>query len=213
MAPSGTPRSAVSLASQTDSGELGTRLSWFDVLPACEAWLRDDVATSARIAGELEATLGQRASVDRNALATSLGYWYLALGQRRAAERMFLRLSDTAGRSYHLAVLASEYGEFDQVRRYVATLSGLMDPSVFTVGFPTLDPRLLPMAEVLVSSWEKKIEESDVKLLRGQIALMRGFTQKARTLLENSIAIREDRFGCSRVVGVCWRRLLLDESR
>jgi hypothetical protein len=88
--------SAVSLMSQVDSGELQSRRSWFEVLPACEAWLRDDITESTRSAQDLERSLSGRAGVDRNALTTSLGYWYLALGQRRAAEQMFSRLPDTA---------------------------------------------------------------------------------------------------------------------
>ena len=186
---------AVTLASQMESGELQSRRSWFDLLPACEAWLRDDAPTSARLAGALEATLSQREGAERNAVATSLGYWYMALGQQRAAERVFLRLPDAAGRPYHLAVLASEYGEPDQVRKHVAALSGSMDASFFMVGLPTLDARVLPLAEEIVSQWEKKVDEPDAKLLRGQLALMRGQTQKARALLEESITVREDRFG------------------
>jgi tetratricopeptide (TPR) repeat protein len=186
---------AVSLVSQLDSGDMQSRRSWFDVLPACEAWLRDDVVESSRIAQDLEATLSQRAGADRSALTTSLGYWYLALGQRRAAERMFLRLPDTEGRLYHLAVVASENGESGRVRKYVAALAGSMDISFFMLGLPTQDARVLPAAVELVNHWEKKIDEPDVKLLHGQIALMRGYVRKARTLLEESIAVREDRFG------------------
>lgn len=189
--------SAVSLVSQLDSGELRSRRSWFDILPACEAWLRNDVTESARIAQNLEATLSQRADADRNALTTSLGYWYLALGQRRASERMFLRLPDTEGRAYHLTVLASFYGESDRVRKYMAAFAGSMDPSFFMLGLPTGDARVLPIAEELVNHWEKKIDEPDMKLVQGQIALMKGHAQKARTLLEESIAVREDRSGAA----------------
>jgi tetratricopeptide (TPR) repeat protein len=186
---------AVNLASEMESGELQSRRSWFDVLPACEAWLRDDVSSSARIASELEATLTKRDAPDRHALATSLGYLYMALGQRRAAERVFTRLPEAAWRSYHLAVLASESGDDEQLRRYVSALTDPPEASFFMVGLPTLDTRLLPQAEEIVSRWEKKIEESDAKLVRGQIALMRGETRKARALLEASIAVREDRYG------------------
>ena len=146
------------------------------------------------MAGELEATLSQRHGAARQALTTSLGYLYLALGQRIPAERMFRRLPDTEG-SYHLAVVASHYGDLDQANKHLAALTGPVDPSTLTRGLPRLDARGLPLAADLVADWEKQVEEPDAKLLRGQLALMRGRAAEARTLLGSSIDLREDRFG------------------
>jgi Tetratricopeptide repeat len=186
--------SAANLASQFGSGELQSRRSWLEILPACEAWLADDVARSAGMARDLEATLSQRHGPDRQALTTSLGYLYLALGQRLAAERMFLRLPETEG-PYHLAVVASYHGEPDTANRHFADLTGAVDPAALTLGLPALDARALPLAARLVAGWEKKVEEPDAKLLRGQLALMRGHTAKAKVLLGSSIDLREDRLG------------------
>jgi tetratricopeptide (TPR) repeat protein len=201
--------SAASLASQLDSGELQSRRSWFEILPVCEAWLADDVAKSATMARALEATLSQRHGTDRHALTTSLGYLYLGLGQRLAAERMFLRLPDTEG-PYHLAVVASHYGEQDQANKHFTALSRSVGPSTLTVGLPALDAHVLPLASELVTAWEKQIEEPDGTLLRGQLALMKGRAAEARALLGRSIDLREDRFdaralSASQGVATAWK--------
>jgi tetratricopeptide (TPR) repeat protein len=186
--------SAANLASRFDSDELQSRRSWLEILPACEAWLADDVARSARMARELEATLAQRHGPDRQALTASLGYLYLALGQRLAAERMFHRLPETEG-PYHLAVVASYHGEPETANRHFADLTGAVDPAALMLGLPTLDARAAPLATTLVAGWEKTVEEPDAKLLRGQLALMTGDTAKAKVLLASSIDLREDRLG------------------
>jgi hypothetical protein len=186
--------SAANLASQFDSDELQSRRSWLEILPACEAWLADDATRSAKIARDLEGTLSQRLGPDRQALTTSLGYLYLALGQRLAAERMFLRLPGNEG-PYHLAIVASYHGEPDTASRHFADLTDAVDPAALTLGLPALDARALPLAATLVAGWEKNVEEPDAKLLRGQLALMRGHAEQAKALLRSSIDLREDRLG------------------
>ena len=99
---------AVTLASQMESGETraGGHGSTF-----CRRARRGCATTCRRRRGSgarSRPTLSQREGAERNAVATSLGHRYMALGQQRAAERVFLRLPDVAGRPYHLAVLASE---------------------------------------------------------------------------------------------------------
>ncbi len=187
--------SAVSLVSQLDSGDMQARLSWFEILPACEAWLRDDGAEATRIAQNLEETLTRRAGADRETLTTSLGYTYLALGHRRAAERMFRALPKSESRLYQLAVVASRYGMSEQANGYFAALNDFADPPALVVGLPAMDARLLPRADELVTNWEKELDEADANLLRGQLALMRGRVATAIPLLARSIELREDRFG------------------
>ena len=186
--------SAANLASQFDSDELQSRRSWLEILPACEAWLADDATRSAKIARDLESTLSQRPGPDRQALTTSLGYLYLALGQRLAAERMFLRLPGKEG-SYHLAIVASYHGEPGTASRHFADLTDAVDPAALTLGLPWLDARAVPLAAALVAGWEKNVEDPDAKLLRGQLALMRGHAEQAKALLRSSIDLREDRLG------------------
>jgi tetratricopeptide (TPR) repeat protein len=202
---------AASLVSHLDSGEMYSRRSWLDVLGACEAWLRDDVSASARMAGELQTSLPRRVGMDRNALTTALGYWYLALGQRQVAEQMFSRLPESVGRSYHLGVVAAQYGDSRSALKYLEQTAASTDPSPFFLGVPFLDPAALPIAERLLARRPQKIDDADRALLRGQMALMKGDLENARVLLEESIEIREDRFGApalaaSSGIAVSWRK-------
>ena len=186
---------AANIASQLGSGELQSRKSWLEVIPACRAWLRDDIDEAVRIAHELEATLPLRDGPDREALTTSLGYSYLALGQRRAAERMFQRLPSDPARRYHSAVVAGSFADADKLDEYFAEPAESPAPPTMVRGLPSLDARLFPSALRRVDAWAKDLEEADEQLLRGQLALMRGRSAQARTLLGRSIDLREDRNG------------------
>jgi len=191
---------------QVDSRQLQARRAWFDILPVCEAWLQDDVARSTRIANELEETLSRRETTGRDALIIALGYSYLALGERRSAERMFGRLPKTEGRLYHLAVVASQFDGPDQVRKSLTEVSDPTTAGIVTLGVPMLGTGTLLRADDLVAEWAKNPggEEADKRLIRGQRALMQGHTQQARLLLASSIDLREDRSGTAALTASEW---------
>jgi tetratricopeptide (TPR) repeat protein len=185
---------AADLAASLDLGELQGRATWLQMFPACEAWIRNDLVTAGRIATELEHGLSTRIGTERDVLTTNLGYFYLTLGQQRAAERMFERLPRADGRYYHLIVTKVQEPTSDRVRQ---SLLDLQEPSAaaFFVGVPFLNSRLLRQTEPLLSAWERRADEADSELIRGQIALVKGRATEAITLLQRSIELREDRSG------------------
>jgi hypothetical protein len=139
-------------------------------------------------------------------LITALGYSYLTLGQRHAAERMFGRLPKTAGRLYHLAVVSSQFDGPDQVRKSLADAGDPAHGRAVTVGVPMLGTGTLLRADDLVAAWMKDGggDEPDARLLRGQLALMQGHTKEARLLLASSIDLREDRSGTAALSASEW---------
>ncbi len=196
---------AAGQVSDTDSGDLQSQRSWLAILPACKAWLRDDVREALRIVDALESTLVERHGADRDAMTTSLGYMYLALGRRHAADRAFRKLPHSGDRLYHLAVLASHFGNEQELREYFQAQPDPTSAAASFHGFPTLDRRWSSPASELLGRWMKSLDTADATLARGQVALMQGRTAEARRLLRQSIDLREDRFGTpalSALVGI-----------
>jgi tetratricopeptide (TPR) repeat protein len=186
---------AASQISDRDPGDLQSRRSWLEILPACKAWLRDDVGEALRIVDDLESTLTERHGADRDAMSTALGYMYLALGRRQAADRTFRRLPQSADRLYHLAVLGSHFGDEEPVRQYFQAQPDPTRAAASFHGFPTLDGRWSPPTSGLLDRWTKSLDAADASLASGQVALMQGRTAEARRLLQESIDLREDRSG------------------
>ena len=186
---------AAAQVSEKDPAVLQSRRSWMTILPACKAWLRDDVQGTLGMINDLESKLGERHGADREAMTTSVGYMYLALGLRDAAERVVRRSPQSADRLYHLAVMGSHFGDTREVQDYFTALPDPASASASFHGFPMLDARWAGQTSLLLDKWRSRMDAADLALLRGQVALMGGLTTDAVRLLTESVASREDRHG------------------
>jgi tetratricopeptide (TPR) repeat protein len=196
------------MATQHDPVELQERAAWLPLYPACEAWLKDDVRAALRLANGVEASLGGRPSAEREALTLGLGYFYLTLGQIRAAEQMFERLP-RGRRFYHLAIAASQSGQRAKVAALMTQAQDTERPLSLTLGLPSLDAGLLPEAAQLARNQD--VDEADSAMVRGQFALMNGRLDEALALLTSSIQLREDplepaALAARRAMAEVWRR-------
>jgi tetratricopeptide (TPR) repeat protein len=201
---------ASSIAAQHDAVELQERAAWLQTFPACEAWLKDDLPAAIRLARELEQSLGNRTRAERAGLTVGLGYFYLTLGQMRSAERIFERLPREE-RFYHLAIVASQAGRPNRVAEHLADAPDAANSSLLTLGLPRFDAHLLPHVAQLVAAWDRGAEEADIKLRRGQLALMNGRLDAALALLASSIHLRDDpmsppALAAREAIAEAWRR-------
>jgi tetratricopeptide (TPR) repeat protein len=207
---------AAAQISETDPQDMQSRRSWLAILPACKAWLRDDIRGALRAVEELELTLPSRQGADRQAMLTSIAYMYLALGRRAAAEHMLRELAHAGDRLYHLAMVGAHFGDQRSIREYFESNPEPTSPWAAFHGLPAIDRRWFSQADAVMRQWTTNLEAADQVLVRGQLALMRGATSEAIKLLNESIAMREDRSGApalSAKFGVARAFSLRDDSR
>jgi tetratricopeptide (TPR) repeat protein len=191
---------AADLASKMDAGELRRNKLWLQILPACEAWLQNDVPRAVRLASELDSDWSHRPVAERDALALGLGYVYLTLGHLDRAELTFRRLPRGEWRDYHLALVRSHYGVSLTVIDHTRAVAKLGRASGFPLGLPALDSRLLPLLGDFLTRSDADLEDPDILLIRGQVGLVKGLLDQAIPLLERSIRLRDDPFAPAALV-------------
>ena len=182
-------------------------VSWLTLLPVWEHWLAGDPGQALAELERATQTVSFRSQRARDAWINQAGDTYLTLGALQAAEEMFRQVSLEDARRIGLAEVAWARGDLQaatqQLGQYTGAARGLSDAgsvrwmfgamvwprfgdSTWALEFMTNPPSLPPGLA----------EEID-KLVRGQVALTRGETVTAITLLEESLVARHPRMGRS----------------
>ncbi len=163
------------------------RVAWLTLLPVWEHWLAGDPGQALAELERATQTVSFRSQRARDAWAGQAGNAYLTLGALQAAEEMFRQFSFENARRMGLAEVAWARGDLqaatqqlgqskDAPRMIRAMVWPRFGESTWALEFMTNPPSLPP--------W--MAEETD-KLVRGQVALTRGETVTAITLLEESL--------------------------
>ena len=172
-------------------------VAWLTLSPVWEHWLAGDPGQALAELERATQTVSFRSRRARDAWIIQAGYAYLNLGALHAAEEMFRQFSSEGGRRRGLAEVAWARGDLQAAtqqlgqskghfRAFQAMVWPRFGDSTWALEFMTNPPSLLHMA----------LEVRD-KLVRGQVALARGETMTAITLLEESLVASHRRGGRS----------------
>jgi serine/threonine protein kinase/Tfp pilus assembly protein PilF len=163
--------------------------TWIQLFAVHDLWVRDDIESALNELNRWAATIDSREGPERRVFVNYVANCYLAFGKIKAAEGFFEMLPiDNGERNRFHAEAAFATGNRAQFRKYVDQLKpGLGKASMLArAGFPD-------EAQKLVSKRKKEPASKDVNVqifmrtVEGEIALSRGRTAEAVSLLEKSV--------------------------
>jgi DNA-binding winged helix-turn-helix (wHTH) protein/tetratricopeptide (TPR) repeat protein len=165
--------------------ELGARsndfVPWVLLFPAYQHWLGGDVSRASSEVARLRHAVQSSPAKYPDITGAHLGSFFLTLGRFGAAREAFETLPQSVLRESHLARLAYEAGDRKAAGAH-ALRSGSREIHILARA------GLFPQAEkALASRQERRTPEHIFKWLRGELALARGQTENAISLLEESI--------------------------
>jgi tetratricopeptide (TPR) repeat protein len=156
--------------------------AWLSVLPVFVNWMNADIHAALERLAAIERTVDTRLGRERDALATMVGFAYLALGRIEEAERAF-RQASSPMRQLGLATLALSLGRDAQARQWLLQVAqhSQAQPALFA-------------SAGLVSEAERGLEASFrlehaagiAEATRGLIASRTGRTDAAITSLQRA---------------------------
>ena len=162
-------------------------VAWLTLLPVWEHWLAGDPGQALAELERATQTVSFRSQRARDVWLRQAGDTYLTLGALQAAEEMFRQVSSGDQRRMGLAEVAWARGDLQAATQQLGQSKGALramvwprfGESTWALEFMTHPPSLPP--------W---MAEGTDKLVRGQVALTRGETVTAITLLEESLVAR-----------------------
>jgi len=166
-------------------------VAWIQLFAVHDLWVRGETESALRELDLWAQAVDSRVGREREIFATYVGNCYLAFGKLKAAGEFLDRLpEDNPNRIGFHVEAAFATGNRAQFRKYVDQLKpGLGKASILArAGFPD-------EAQKLVSKREKEPGPKDanvqifMRIVRGEIALSRGRTAEAVSLLEESVSL------------------------
>ncbi|MGH9309822.1 MAG: hypothetical protein ACRD1U_10635 [Vicinamibacterales bacterium] len=157
--------------------------AWIAGLPVFLRWNAGDGAEAGRTLDGLERTMNQKLGLERDALSTTVGFAYSAMGRRADAERAF-RAAGSPTRQLNLAMLALTAGDEDEARRWLRQIPQ------FSAVRPSLFARVGLEAEAirgLESDAPSPYREGLESVSRGLLDARRGRTESAATALRRGL--------------------------
>ena len=169
-------------------------VAWLTLLPVWEHWLAGDPGQALAELERATQTVSFRSRRARDQWIVQAGDAYLNLGALQAAEEMYRQFSSEDARRRGLAEVAWARGDLQAATQQLGQGKGRFRAMVW----PRFGDSTWAL-EFLANpgsgpTW--RLEEAD-KLVRGQVALTRGETVTAITLLEESLVARHRRMGRS----------------
>jgi DNA-binding winged helix-turn-helix (wHTH) protein/tetratricopeptide (TPR) repeat protein len=106
--------------------------AWIEHLPVFEAWQAGRLAEARERLQRLSAAIDLRVSMDRDAMATASGYFWLGLGDVAEARRVFEKVGDTDQREWNLGDLADLLDDRAAMAAHLNRVGFAYDPVPFS---------------------------------------------------------------------------------
>lgn len=174
---------AEGLASPETARDRPSMSAWIAGLPVFLRWSAGDGAEAGRMLATLERTMNQKLGLERDALSTTIGFAYSAMGRRADAERTF-RAAGSPSRQLNLAMLALTADDEDGARRWLRQIPQ------FSAVRPSLFARVGMEAEAirgLESDAPSPYREGLESVSRGLLDARRGKSESAATALRRGL--------------------------
>ncbi len=169
-------------------------VSWLDLLPFTEDWLKGDLAAASsdidRVAAKVDSLNGP--ARDRFGLATALGY--MTLGQLQKASRMAQQMADPVARNDMLAQISFNKGDTHALDRHLRFVGARRSEG----GFPLTwreTTSILQARAGLTSEARRFLQpqenSAELHTVRGELALARKDLPGAVLELEDAMRLQE----------------------
>jgi DNA-binding winged helix-turn-helix (wHTH) protein/tetratricopeptide (TPR) repeat protein len=157
------------------------QVAWVELFPAYEQWLDGNVAQAGDILQRVEKTAQYNGQW---AFPRSMGHFELTLGRLAEAEKQIQTITDVENRETMLALIAFLRGDAQALKKHAKQARAESQ----------IPGALLPMLMVRAGLWnivERRLPETSrpaaSKMVAGELALARGETAKAISLLEQGL--------------------------
>jgi serine/threonine protein kinase/predicted Zn-dependent protease len=159
-------------------------VAWIQLFAVHDLWVRGEIEPALKELDRWAQTIDSRDGRERDAFARCIGNGYLAFGKLRAAEEVFQRLPEKdEEHNILLTEAASDAGDRAKLRKYLRNLKPNGD-TVFLLARAGLADEAQKFLSKFSDSPTGRVSR---KILEGEIALSRGRTMEAISLLQEAV--------------------------
>ena len=162
--------------------------AWIQLFDVHDLWVRGDTKSALDELDRLALTIDSREGSEKEAFARNIGNCYLAFGKLRAAEEFLERLPQKdAERLVFQAETAYAAGDVAKFRKQVRSLKPEPSKTIFLARAGLTDEAQRLMAAMKLPGSDTELGHIGRRILEGELALSRGQTNEAITLLQESV--------------------------
>ncbi len=164
-------------------------VAWIQLFAVHDLWVRGEIEPALKELDRWAQTIDSREGREREALARNIGNCYLSFGKLRAAEEVFQRLPENDyDRNEFLAEAASAAGDKAKFRKHLSKLKPGLNTALLLARAGFADEAQELLSERKKSNdYETPTVQVLVRTVEGEIALSRGRTTDAISLLQEAV--------------------------